>query len=306
MEAQPLLAVVDHKPAPAPPCCCCRRVRCCWCCCRIPRWGCVLLSIAAVLCVLATAATCVYFLVIHKHVPEYFPPSGPCPPVRRHACPFPREAERYRAPDGVPPSHEHLAITAVGPGEVSLCWPTAPNQGNYTLQATNWWLESSEFTTVYVGARPAATLDASAALPVPIIAGGSYAFRVGDGSDAFTKPLTVALPSCGLCDSATDLTTLRSERGSFKSTVHGCILGCFFGSSCITSCVHKDLQLSSNCSACVAGLAGCMKDHCFGNCVTSPTGSPCRDCLWSECLPQASNCTGIPKRVLFDLFQGSG
>ena len=130
--------------------------------------------------------------------------------------------------------------------------------------------------------------------------------RVGDRSVAFTKPLTVALPSCGLCDGATDLTTLRSERGSFKSTVHGCILGCFFGSSCITSCVHKDLQLSSNCSACVAGLAGCMKDHCFGNCVTSPTGSPCRDCLWSECLPQASNCTGIPKRVLFDLFQGSG
>ena len=77
--------------------------------------------------------------------------------------------------------------------------------------------------------------------------------RVGDGSDAFTKPLTVALPSCGLCDGATDLTTLRSERGSFKSTVHGCILGCFFGSSCITSCVHKDLQLSSNCPACVAG-----------------------------------------------------
>ena len=101
------------------------------------------------------------------------------PAVRRHACPYPREAERYRAPDGVPPSHEHLAITAVGPGEVSLCWPMAPNQGNYTLQATNWWLESSEFTTVYVGARPAATLDASAALPVPIIAGGSYAFRYG-------------------------------------------------------------------------------------------------------------------------------
>ena len=92
---------------------------------------------------------------------------------------------------------------------------------------------------------------------------------VGDGSDAFTKPLTVALPSCGLCDGATDLTTLRSERGSFKSPV----LGCFFGSSCITSCVHKDLQLSSNCSACVAGLAGCMKDLCFGSCVTSPTGS---------------------------------
>ena len=91
MEAQPLLAVVDHKPAPgtALPCCCCRRVRCCWCCCRIPRWGCVLLSIAAVLCVLATAATCVYFLVIHKHVPEYFPPSGPCP--RACAC-------RLRAP----------------------------------------------------------------------------------------------------------------------------------------------------------------------------------------------------------------
>ena len=86
-----MLAVVDHKPAPgtALPCCCCRRVRCCWCCCRIPRWGCVLLSIAAVLCVLATAATCVYFLVIHKHVPEYFPPSGPCP--RACAC-------RLRAP----------------------------------------------------------------------------------------------------------------------------------------------------------------------------------------------------------------
>ena len=48
-----------------------------------------MLSIAAVLCVLATAATCVYFLVIHKHVPEYFPPSGPCP--RACAC-------RLRAP----------------------------------------------------------------------------------------------------------------------------------------------------------------------------------------------------------------
>ena len=96
MEAQPLLAVVDHKPAPAtaPPCCCCRRVRCCWCCCRIPRWGCVLLSIAAVLCVLATAATCVYFLVIHKHVPEYFPPSGPCP----RACTCHLRAPCFRGP----------------------------------------------------------------------------------------------------------------------------------------------------------------------------------------------------------------
>lgn len=275
----------DSKPVkPAGKSGCCRGRRslhccCCGCCCRFSSRAACVAAHAVPAAAVVAAVLCVLFLVVLKKQPLDLPAHGPCPAPTAFPC----------------PPASPLAVTGVSVSSLSFCF-TARRNGS-ALLVERWF--SGNTSVIHVGRAHSVVL--------PAMDSDNVTVRVRSDAPgaAWSAPVQVSVPPCGLCAGHPDLAVLKGLGAKFKTKFRSCALPCEFAHSCTSDCLHKDMHASRNCSDCLASLAPCMKDKCLPKCIEHGfQSSECRGCISTRCVPDIAGCSGLPPAVILDFVAG--
>jgi hypothetical protein len=119
----------------------------------------------------------------------------------------------------------------------------------------------------------------------------------GSGTGGGLPSVTCDPTGDGVCENETDCEFVES--GEARSVASACGQTCNTEppaekGPCAVACINMELGMSSECSACYAGLVGCTFDNCLGDCAADPSSSACVECqVENECLSDFETCSGL-------------
>lgn len=113
-----------------------------------------------------------------------------------------------------------------------------------------------------------------------------------------TGPAADTGPAEGACTNAEDgpLLDTAEKRDAVAASAQTCGLGCLQDAdpgACSATCVADDTGLSTECSACYAGIVLCSIQNCLAACSADPTSQECAQCQADNCLEDFYTCSGL-------------
>lgn len=99
--------------------------------------------------------------------------------------------------------------------------------------------------------------------------------------------------SAGACDNQTDFDTLASVQSTLESKIQTCAFSCLGqGASCAATCIERETDLSTACSACFGEIIACTITNCALQCIDA-SSQGCTTCRDTNCTPAFEACAGI-------------
>lgn len=99
--------------------------------------------------------------------------------------------------------------------------------------------------------------------------------------------------SAGACDNQTDFDTLASVQSTLESKIQTCAFSCLGqGASCAATCIERETDLSTACSACFGEIIACTITNCALQCIDASSQN-CTTCRDTNCTPAFEACAGI-------------
>jgi hypothetical protein len=87
------------------------------------------------------------------------------------------------------------------------------------------------------------------------------------------------------------------EEGTAREEAQDCGLDCQADPDpgmCSVGCIVMNTGLTAGCSACYAGLVGCVAENCLAQCSSNPDSSACVQCQVDEgCRATFDTCSGL-------------
>lgn len=114
-----------------------------------------------------------------------------------------------------------------------------------------------------------------------------------DGASKLDAP-PAADAAAGACSGA-DRLILENPASKVDDVVGNCALGCILAAdktSCVQTCVVKDLKISQGCALCFGKAADCTFQKCVPACI-QPSSAACVTCRDQNCQPAFITCSGM-------------
>lgn len=87
------------------------------------------------------------------------------------------------------------------------------------------------------------------------------------------------------------------ETGTAREEAQDCGLDCQTDPDpgmCAVGCIVRETGLTAGCSACYAGLVGCVAENCLAQCSNDPDADQCVECQIDEgCRSTFDTCSGL-------------